>query len=69
MHFLYEIYVTALRAPMDNRLLSKHLKEQTWAFRLNKGVCRLCFCLLHLSALRTEGLALEASAKKLLYGR
>lgn len=69
MHFLYEIYVTALRAPMDNRLLSEHLKEQTWAFRLNKGVCRLCFCLLHLPALRTEGLALEASAKKLLYGR
>ena len=29
MHFLYEIYVTALRAPMDNKLLSKHLKEQT----------------------------------------
>lgn len=46
MHFLYEIYVTALRVPMDNRLLSKHLKEQPWAFRLNKAsvVCAsVCF--------------------------
>ena len=29
MHFLYEIYVTALRAPLDNRFSTRSVCEET----------------------------------------